>query len=113
MLFRIKGYKGHFYSLFFTQARPLTLTLTLTLNKAFEEQQEVVYDELDVDGSDVEEAVRFYISKGSKELKNISESIRLVFRKFGAQVAEDDEEEQVKEEAKKEVLFSSYFLLVV
>jgi chaperonin cofactor prefoldin len=67
------------------------------LETAFREIQDSVLNELDMDEDDLEEAVLEYIKRGDRDLKETFDTIRNIFKKFGADIPEDDEEEDEEE----------------
>lgn len=66
----------------------------------FEDLQQFVFNEFDVEEGEVAEAVNYYIKAGNLELKKIKEGIRKVFKMFGGDLEEEDEEEIEDEEEK-------------
>jgi hypothetical protein len=67
------------------------------LESAFREIQDTVLNEYDMDEDDLEEAVLEYIKRGDRDLKETYDTIRNIFKKFGADLPEDDEEEDEEE----------------
>jgi hypothetical protein len=62
------------------------------LEQGLKDIQEAVLEEYDVDEGDLEDAVTTYIEKGDAELTRISAVIRGVFKKFGADIVDEEDE---------------------
>lgn len=64
------------------------------LETALRDIQEEVLKEEDVDEDDLEDAVTEYIKQGDSELIQIAATIRSIFKRFGANIVDEEEEEE-------------------
>lgn len=58
---------------------------------SLQKAQETVYDEYDVDEFEMEDAVTYYSRNGNKDLKDLQDKLRALYKTFGGDVAEDEE----------------------
>lgn len=61
---------------------------------AMVEVQEKVFEEFDVDESEVDDARTYYIHMGNKEIKEAYHKVKTIHKEFGGDVEVDDDEEE-------------------
>jgi hypothetical protein len=58
---------------------------------ALQRAQDKVFDDFDVDEIEMEDAISYYSKQGNKEIKEMEEKLKALYKTFGGEVAEEEE----------------------
>ena len=64
------------------------------LETTFQQAQNTILDDFEVEEYELADAVTYYVKHGDKKLKEASDRIKLIYKEFGGDVDDDDDDEE-------------------